>query len=611
MKAEDLMNCMTEISDKHIAEFAFVKEKNADKRKRKNFFSMLTKRKICVIAAACAVMVIAAVCIFIVGNQTRPDVRIPQNSTSVAPAEKSVEESEKTEAVLTVKYYSGKDNKSGKYVDMVPDEPIKIEGNYNTSSDSDRESGIPFEIVYPGKKINLETNNGHFMTWNNGEEKISDYGNEFSGEDRLEIFWTPYSEDIMLNKTADLKISIEDSNGVVVLSLIKISSDDGGKTFSAKLQRYEEFTESSAEKPNENQIINFYREPLEYDGIMTVKAYYYDDENKKHYIDLKPGGSNKVKLGYIDDIAFEVEYPDKMVWVESNDRVVGEIDPETYPAGPHGVCYDLFFGNEEKAMFYVNFMVAEVSEIELKIRVEDGEKTFMLALIKLKYDYGSDSCIITLEGYEEYLELGGKEMDWDEIEVFFSDSKDKRVNKIYKELISKYPEYKEKYVDGPNNIIPGEEYYFEEPVKEDILYALEQHPELSDDRIVELCAVRPDEGEGVYSRKEAVICGLIDEDSPRLTLGDVKRIVEESINKSDYQARYDYITAEIDKIQPYPDKVYGSGMSFIEYCLDGDTQKEKIVVCMSEIIYTKLNDKGDVVISEEIEEIIDSLPEAG
>ena len=95
---------------------------------------------------------------------------------------------------------------------------------------------------------------------------------------------------------------------------------------------------------------------------------------------------------------------------------------------------------------------------------------------------------------------------------------------------------------------------------------------LSKEQISKLKLIR-EEGNryaGIYSRQEAVIKGLIDEDSTRLDVSTVKDIV---LNSSGF----DEILSKIKAAVPYPDYIGGSGDSRIEYKLP-NSDYDKIVI---------------------------------
>ena len=106
---------------------------------------------------------------------------------------------------------------------------------------------------------------------------------------------------------------------------------------------------------------------------------------------------------------------------------------------------------------------------------------------------------------------------------------------------------------------------------EDILYeCMELYPNLSDEQYKELFQVRMNAGWIQFPYKEAVIAGKINSSFPRMTLDDVKKVIEEN-----YDSGFDNIVAKLARIQP-ADQVGGSGRTTAQFFLD-DEGNERIV----------------------------------
>ena len=96
------------------------------------------------------------------------------------------------------------------------------------------------------------------------------------------------------------------------------------------------------------------------------------------------------------------------------------------------------------------------------------------------------------------------------------------------------------------------------------------YPNLSDEQYKELLEVRKYDGWFYFPYKEAVIVGQIDSNFSRMTLDDVKKIIEENKNSD-----FDSIVEKLSNIQP-PDKMGGSGTTRAQFFLDDDG-KERII----------------------------------
>lgn len=100
---------------------------------------------------------------------------------------------------------------------------------------------------------------------------------------------------------------------------------------------------------------------------------------------------------------------------------------------------------------------------------------------------------------------------------------------------------------------------------EDILYeCMELYPDLNDEQYKELFQVRMNADWIQSPYKEAVIVGKINGSSTRMTLDDVKKVIEENSDSG-----FDSIVAKLAKIQP-ADSVGGSGTTTVQFFLDDD-----------------------------------------
>ncbi len=85
-------------------------------------------------------------------------------------------------------------------------------------------------------------------------------------------------------------------------------------------------------------------------------------------------------------------------------------------------------------------------------------------------------------------------------------------------------------------------------------------------------------------RERAIFNGVISADSPRITLAQVKQIIAESSNFSD-------IRRKIQNIQPYADVVGGSGVTLIEYWVNG-SRNDYVLLCPEAEYIHLMNERG-------------------
>lgn len=263
MKAEDLLKAMENISDEHIQEFAVVK-------KKRHFYPIL---------AACAIFILLLGSILFIALHTK--------NTPIEMIEpSSLESEEMTEAKLTVRVYSEKGEHEGEYIEIDPEkQPITINGIYNPILSSQDGLGISFEITYPNKDIELMTDNGYFMIWNQETGEVTNYGTQYSAQDKLKILWGPHSEDVLWQKTARLKIMVKDGRDIFLLALIKITAGED-HIFYANMEKYQDFSHKSNKNLSAESIREFFEDTQENEISNTntnfiIKTYSFKDDNKK------------------------------------------------------------------------------------------------------------------------------------------------------------------------------------------------------------------------------------------------------------------------------------------------------------------------------------------
>lgn len=118
------------------------------------------------------------------------------------------------------------------------------------------------------------------------------------------------------------------------------------------------------------------------------------------------------------------------------------------------------------------------------------------------------------------------------------------------------------------------------------------YPNLTDEQYVEILKVRGTDFTTAKPYQEAIIAGKNDISSPRLTLEKAKSIIAENNN-------FDIILDEFSKVQPYPDKTGGSGVTFAIYWLN-ETGSEQITIILQQrqIIYGIFDADGNDVYTE-------------
>ena len=134
------------------------------------------------------------------------------------------------------------------------------------------------------------------------------------------------------------------------------------------------------------------------------------------------------------------------------------------------------------------------------------------------------------------------------------------------QFLSKYPELKNNY---PN-------------VYDILEKCMKSYPDLSDEQYKELLEVRRSDGWLYFPYKEAVIVGERDSSSPRMTLEDAKKVIEENRDSG-----FAIIVYKLSEIQP-PDQTGGSGGFTTHFFLDDDGN-ERIVA-----IYVHLEQQNEI-----------------
>lgn len=99
---------------------------------------------------------------------------------------------------------------------------------------------------------------------------------------------------------------------------------------------------------------------------------------------------------------------------------------------------------------------------------------------------------------------------------------------------------------------------------------------------------------GTFERKELELKGEISEDEPRVALNDVLDMLNDGMDYTD-------IESELAKIQSEPDFIGGSGITNIEYWLDG-TGNDKILLIpeQKEIFHIKVDVNSINSVSSEV-----------
>ena len=116
--------------------------------------------------------------------------------------------------------------------------------------------------------------------------------------------------------------------------------------------------------------------------------------------------------------------------------------------------------------------------------------------------------------------------------------------------------------------------------------------ELSEKRLAAVSLLEKLEKKDDPTRKfpylENVVSGEADPNAPKLDLDTVKEIISDC-------GEFSAILEKIDSIQPYPDCVYGSGLTLVEYWFD-ETGDEKLFIVyeQGQMYYDFLDSEGKV-----------------
>ena len=99
---------------------------------------------------------------------------------------------------------------------------------------------------------------------------------------------------------------------------------------------------------------------------------------------------------------------------------------------------------------------------------------------------------------------------------------------------------------------------------------------------------------GRFLYQEKLITGEIDPNTPKLDLTTAKKIIADS-------DAFEEILSEFEKVQKYPDYIYGSGLSIREYWFDkSGYEKISIIVEQGDIAYESFNADGELIYCEEL-----------
>ena len=171
-------------------------------------------------------------------------------------------------------------------------------------------------------------------------------------------------------------------------------------------------------------------------------------------------------------------------------------------------------------------------------------------------------------------------IDKEELERFYAGIEDEELLKFYQgiedeELLKYYM----KVINDQNRRKEQKQAILEKSIKEkglppneEEIAANDEFAGLNDKQIEQVKTLRENRRMGLFLRKEAIIRGDIQEDTPRLDLETAKKIITEN-------EAFRNILLEFDKFHGAPDCVYGSGVSIMEYWLD-ENGYEKIYVIL-------------------------------
>ncbi len=246
MNGNDLMNVINNIDDSYITEFA---DTGKFQKKKPFYLSYQFYGSIAAVIAVCAGIMIA-----VSFHQDSLIVPAPvTQDTETVSSEKPIDDSEKDSDGLghfngiadsakqtegdtiaeemhnpfSVKVYAAENSQPV----QLTENPVAIKGDFNPLFSSSKGLGIEFEITCPANLM-LQTDNGHFLTWDRQSGAIVNYGKEYSANGTVNLFWT-LDNDFEWNETTFINVLDSSRN---TISVIQITGDESTHTFTASLQ---------------------------------------------------------------------------------------------------------------------------------------------------------------------------------------------------------------------------------------------------------------------------------------------------------------------------------------------------------------------------------------
>lgn len=542
MRAEEWMKAIDGIDDRFVAEAAAGQEQ--------------TKRLLWVkairIAAAFVVVTAVVFAAALLLLQNSPTVVSPQEDDS------------STEAPLfSVRVYAA--DHTEKILSAENEESVQIMGSYNPLASSGQGLGIPFKITCPGKQLRLETTNGHFLTWEPEDGAVDDYGSVFTAENELKIFWTPYEEDVRFNKSSILTITVTDGEEQVVLADVKISSEDEGKTFSARMVDHQVNPEGTAEE-----------ESMPVQQPLRLKVITSDEKGAEQIVTLEPNKTYTIAReweneGYYtqSSLRFQIDYPGQYFHTYYvSQEYAEEYTGFSYLDRDGTIVHNIYMKTKDEAGYknavdrwkaicynpHEFYHLPKYSQVGFQITDRwDGGRTLLLAAVNVQIDE-EKNYRITMTAYEVYDEKDNREYTEEELKDFLRSTRDNRVTKIIEMLKAQFPEVSEGSI---REVCFG------------INEMMESYPDMTDEQIAEYYAL--DIKGGLYHkywRQQLILTGQLDESSPHITSKQFHEMLAQYRKTKDAQE----FAESVHAVQPCPDDVNWAmnSHSTATYWIDGD-----------------------------------------
>ncbi len=229
MNGNDIMQAMTNISDRYIVECA--EQKKPKRYLSPVFYGSLAAAAVIAVGVMLAVPKLADSHTAVVQTTSHAPVRQKDDDSIMMQNDIAKEDiAAATDAAyvpLSVKVYTAQNSEPV----ALTEEPVTIKGDFNPLLSSSKGLGIELAITSQSR-FTLKTDGGHFLSWDSQSGAVTNYGQTYSAAGTT-IFWTLSSSSPEWD--TPVTITIFDENGSP-LSEIHITGDESTHTFTAVLQ---------------------------------------------------------------------------------------------------------------------------------------------------------------------------------------------------------------------------------------------------------------------------------------------------------------------------------------------------------------------------------------